>query len=173
MSRRPGIRERAADTRGRELTVLVLTLGSREAISIDTPEGVVRITARPPPRFFHVGLCEGQSLRVVLATEEELLQWGGARKWIEVDSAAGRIRIRRFHRKGHSPAPAAEAGRPPAQQADGDGTSCAADASGPVRSRIAIDAPRYMAVWREKTAPDGATPPARTKADQKGRGDSS
>ena len=147
--------------------MLVLTLGPKETISIDTPEGVVRITARAPPRFFHVDLCEGQSLRVVLATEEELLQWGGARKWIEVDSAAGRIR--RFHRKGRLPASAAQAGPPPPREADGDGKTFSADASGPARSRIAIDAPRYMAVWREKTAPDGATRPAGAEANEKER----
>ena len=149
--------------------MLVLTLGPREAIAIDTPEGVVRITACAPPRFFHVDLCKGQSLRVVLATEEELLQWGGARRWIEVDSAAGRIRIRRFRRKGRLPVSAAEVGPPPPREADGDGRTCSADAPGPARSRIAIDAPRYMAVWRERTDPDGATRPAGMEANEQSR----
>ena len=123
--------------------MLVLGLQPNNVISIDTPEGVVRITACAPPRCFRVAPCEGQSLRALAATAGELAH-GGAKRWVVVDSAAGRIRVRRVPWKSASSPSPRPAAPPPA-----DGAEPPRKPPGVMRCRIAIDAPRYMAVWRE------------------------
>ncbi len=132
--------------------MLALALRPGEVIWIDAPEGDVRIAPCPPPKFFRVHLWPGQSLHAEPATDEELSEHGGARSWIVVSSAAGQVRIRRFGRRSRwSPRPAGgegEAGPRPQERPTPPENRA-------VRGcRIGIEAPHYMAVWREKVKPD-------------------
>ena len=144
--------------------MLALILTRREAIVIDTPEGDVRIRLCPPPRFFNVDTRPRHSLHTEPASESELDQHGGAKNWVVLESAAGRVRIRRFSGR-HVPqtmCPEPAPGQTPTcvQDAPRDDGSAEADSRPLRRCHLIIDAPRWMHIWREPIQPpDGPTGP--------------
>ncbi len=137
--------------------MLVLTLTHNQAILIDTPEGVVRITGRAAPARFHVERREGQSLYTEPASEAELAERRGAKNWVVLDSAAGKVRLRRIARKLTAPLPQAVAPEtpPPHGQA---GSPADREEPSVHNCPLVIDAPRWMRIWREPL--DQALPPA-------------
>ena len=90
--------------------MLVLTLRSKEKILIDTPEGVAQIQFCPRPRCFRVVACPGQSLRTEPVAQAGLALRPGAKEWTVLESAAGRVRVRRLAAKHAAPRTAVPSG---------------------------------------------------------------